>query len=188
MTGSPMWTDYSVMDRFETGRVYVVYQDKQVAQSKSSPNSSFQCFSAPVPQLWHTDRGDTQGEVWHLGCQPRRHQPWRLPRPGSGSPVWRTGGSRSSLCFPRLSGGCRQETQPGDHGSRLEHTKPAHVWLVNLWRPRHGLKPVKHHHHILLSINIGIDIIIFDIIMIFVISTSSIKPSALTSSPRVSPI
>ena len=25
-----MWTDYSVMDRFETGRVYVVYQDKQV--------------------------------------------------------------------------------------------------------------------------------------------------------------
>ena len=30
ITGSPMWTDYSVMDRFETGRVYVVYQDKQV--------------------------------------------------------------------------------------------------------------------------------------------------------------
>ena len=29
-SGSPMWTDYSVMDRFETGRVYVVYQDKQV--------------------------------------------------------------------------------------------------------------------------------------------------------------
>ena len=37
MTGSPMWTDYSVMDRFETGRVYVVYQDKQVPQSQSSP-------------------------------------------------------------------------------------------------------------------------------------------------------
>ena len=77
----------------------------------------------------------------------------------------------------------------GDHGSRLEHTKPAHVWLVNLWRPRHGLKPVKHHHLILLSINISIDIIIFDIIMIFVIIiTSSIKPSALTSSPRASPL
>ena len=27
--GSPMWTDYSIEDRFETGRVYVVYQDKQ---------------------------------------------------------------------------------------------------------------------------------------------------------------
>ena len=36
ITGSPMWTDYSVMDRFETGRVYVVYQDKQVSQSQSS--------------------------------------------------------------------------------------------------------------------------------------------------------
>ena len=29
LIGAPMWTDYSVMDRFETGRVYVVYQDKQ---------------------------------------------------------------------------------------------------------------------------------------------------------------
>ena len=28
--GSPMWTDYAVMGKFETGRVYVVYQDKQV--------------------------------------------------------------------------------------------------------------------------------------------------------------
>merc|ERR1719295_1427639 len=26
--GSPMWTDYAVMGKFETGRVYVVYQDK----------------------------------------------------------------------------------------------------------------------------------------------------------------
>ena len=41
ITGSPMWTDYSVMDRFETGRVYVVYQDKQVfAQSPSQQPSS----------------------------------------------------------------------------------------------------------------------------------------------------
>ena len=29
MTGSPMWTDFSVMDRFETGRLYDDYQDKQ---------------------------------------------------------------------------------------------------------------------------------------------------------------
>ena len=28
--GSPMWTDYSIMGKFETGRVYVVYQDKNV--------------------------------------------------------------------------------------------------------------------------------------------------------------
>ena len=25
-----MWTDYAVMGKFETGRVYVVYQDKNV--------------------------------------------------------------------------------------------------------------------------------------------------------------
>ena len=25
-----MWTDYSVMGKFETGRVYVVYQNTQV--------------------------------------------------------------------------------------------------------------------------------------------------------------
>ena len=40
ITGSPMWTDYSVMDRFETGRVYVVYQDKQVSQSQSQSSLS----------------------------------------------------------------------------------------------------------------------------------------------------
>jgi len=28
LIGSPMWTDYSIMGKFETGRVYVVYQDK----------------------------------------------------------------------------------------------------------------------------------------------------------------
>jgi len=28
LIGSPMWTDYAVMGKFETGRVYVVYQDK----------------------------------------------------------------------------------------------------------------------------------------------------------------
>ena len=30
VAGSPMWTDYAVMGKFETGRVYVVYQDKNV--------------------------------------------------------------------------------------------------------------------------------------------------------------
>ena len=29
-----MWTDYSVMGKFETGRVYVVYQDKNVSSEK----------------------------------------------------------------------------------------------------------------------------------------------------------
>ena len=28
--GAPMWTDYSAMGKFETGRVYVVYQSKEV--------------------------------------------------------------------------------------------------------------------------------------------------------------
>ena len=37
----------------------------------------------------------------------------------------------------------------GDHGSRLEHTKPAHFWLVHLWGPRHGLQPVRLQHHLI---------------------------------------
>ena len=97
-TGSPMWTDYSVMDRFETGRVYVVYQDKQVKSRViriTQPNATNNfskiietlvsennnlCCSAPLPELWHVDRRDTQSSVRHLCGQPRRHQPWRLPR------------------------------------------------------------------------------------------------------------
>ena len=68
-TGSPMWTDYSVMDRFETGRVYVVYQDKQVKSRViriTQPNATNNlseiietlayknnnlCCSAPFPEL-----------------------------------------------------------------------------------------------------------------------------------------
>ena len=37
----------------------------------------------------------------------------------------------------------------GDHGSRLEHTKPAHFWMVHLWRPRHGFQPVRLQHHLI---------------------------------------
>ena len=37
----------------------------------------------------------------------------------------------------------------GDHGSRFEHTKPAHFWLVHLWRPRHGLQPVRLQNHLI---------------------------------------
>jgi hypothetical protein len=29
-----MWTDYSIMGKFETGRVYVVYQDKNVSSTR----------------------------------------------------------------------------------------------------------------------------------------------------------
>ena len=68
-SGSPMWTDYSVMDRFETGRVYVVYQDKQVKSRViriTQPNATNNlseiietlvyennnlCCSAPFPEL-----------------------------------------------------------------------------------------------------------------------------------------
>ena len=64
-----MWTDYSVMDRFETGRVYVVYQDKQVKSRViriTQPNATNNfskiietlvsennnlCCSAPLPEL-----------------------------------------------------------------------------------------------------------------------------------------
>ena len=29
--GAPMWTNYEIMGKYETGRVYVVYQDEQVS-------------------------------------------------------------------------------------------------------------------------------------------------------------
>ena len=31
LIGAPMWTDFTLMGKFETGRVYVVYQDKNVS-------------------------------------------------------------------------------------------------------------------------------------------------------------
>ena len=31
LIGAPMWTDFMVMGKFETGRVFVVYQDKNVS-------------------------------------------------------------------------------------------------------------------------------------------------------------
>ena len=31
LIGAPMWTDFTAMGKFETGRVYVVYQDKNVS-------------------------------------------------------------------------------------------------------------------------------------------------------------
>ena len=31
LIGAPMWTDFSLMGKFETGRVYVVYQNKDVS-------------------------------------------------------------------------------------------------------------------------------------------------------------
>ena len=31
LIGVPMWTDFTVMGKFETGRVFVVYQDKNVS-------------------------------------------------------------------------------------------------------------------------------------------------------------
>ena len=31
LIGAPMWTDFSLMGKFETGRVYVVYQSKDVS-------------------------------------------------------------------------------------------------------------------------------------------------------------
>ena len=32
IVGAPMWTNYEIMGKYETGRVYVVYQDKDVSQ------------------------------------------------------------------------------------------------------------------------------------------------------------
>ena len=34
LIGAPMWTDFNLMGKFETGRVYVVYQDKNVSSEK----------------------------------------------------------------------------------------------------------------------------------------------------------
>ena len=33
--GAPMWTNYEVMGKYETGRVYIVYQDQSVSQHTS---------------------------------------------------------------------------------------------------------------------------------------------------------
>ena len=37
LIGAPMWTDFTVMGKFETGRVYVVYQDKNVSLTDWPP-------------------------------------------------------------------------------------------------------------------------------------------------------
>ena len=34
--GAPMWTNYNVMGKYETGRVYVVYQGAQVCLQSSN--------------------------------------------------------------------------------------------------------------------------------------------------------
>ena len=36
LIGAPMWTDFTMMGKFETGRVYVVYQDKNVSLTDCS--------------------------------------------------------------------------------------------------------------------------------------------------------
>ena len=36
LIGAPMWTDFTLMGKFETGRVYVVYQDKNVSSAQLS--------------------------------------------------------------------------------------------------------------------------------------------------------
>ena len=36
LIGSPMYTDYDVMGKFENGRVYVVYQDRNVSKLSKS--------------------------------------------------------------------------------------------------------------------------------------------------------
>ena len=185
ITGSPMWTDYSVMDRFETGRVYVVYQDKQVLDQSPSKQSSSVLLSTGSATLTHwlvrptrlglvsqwlaseistltaskvasntiqikiqaTSRmlvkwppssswirriiilnwPDCEGQLalisMHHGHTASYSISVLLPffifiiilvRPGGGCPVWGPGGSRSSLCFPRIERGRRQETKPGD--------------------------------------------------------------------------
>lgn len=34
--GAPMWTNYDIMSKFETGRVYVVFQDQEVNKEVKS--------------------------------------------------------------------------------------------------------------------------------------------------------
>ena len=54
-----MWTDYSVMDRFETGRVYVVYQDKQVTQTHNHNDDNLFCNTQHRFRNFDTLTGDT---------------------------------------------------------------------------------------------------------------------------------
>ncbi len=48
-----MWTDYSVMGKFETGRVYVVYQDKNVSILHYSTHVQQACS---YPVLFYQDK------------------------------------------------------------------------------------------------------------------------------------
>ena len=62
LIGAPMWTDFTVMGKFETGRVYVVYQDKNVSLtdwsqltlngSQAGPGRAAQC---PIMKLELSD-------------------------------------------------------------------------------------------------------------------------------------
>ena len=58
IVGAPMWTNYEVMGKYETGRVYVVYQDSnvravEIKNSIKSENFS-PIFSMPLRSsiLW----------------------------------------------------------------------------------------------------------------------------------------
>ena len=47
LIGAPMWTDFTVMGKFETGRVFVVYQDKNVSLTDCSQWESGRQPSVP---------------------------------------------------------------------------------------------------------------------------------------------
>ena len=49
LIGAPMWTDFTVMGKFETGRVYVVYQDKNVSLTDWSHSVGARQGQASVP-------------------------------------------------------------------------------------------------------------------------------------------
>jgi hypothetical protein len=58
-----MWTDYSIMGKFETGRVYVVYQDKNVSvgnkpsvDTKADDKTKLISFNTRTGVLYGTER------------------------------------------------------------------------------------------------------------------------------------
>ena len=60
LIGAPMWTDFTLMGKFETGRVYVVYQDKNVSRIRivvnkvKSTKTGIAMFFDRISSEWET--------------------------------------------------------------------------------------------------------------------------------------
>ena len=120
--GAPLHTDFSLTDgRYETGRIYVVYQNKEVQTRPGRAAGSGReiilgNISAQVPPLGHQGRPTDQGTFRVLHRQSGRHRQGWLRRLCRGSSLRWTSHRGSCLHFPRLQVWSEGEGGPGDPG------------------------------------------------------------------------